>query len=395
MSGDGEGGAREADRGEGAAPHAVAFAGTLRHANAIRRSRPTAHGSGVRVRSVGMKFTFVGDRSTRAKTVGGAIRTALAGRGPLRLAIAYVAGDLKELLGVDPRRRRLTLLCDAWSGACNPYVLRDLAARDNVRVLDVPGLHAKVMIADDHVVIGSANASGAAIQGGKLEALAVVRDAGFQREAARWFDGVARTGTSLRGVLGRPAEFARLVEKWRRQHRPSGRRPTLLEALEANEPALDGYIFALYKDVRITPNKAIVTAAEAAGEELPDPKRWDRYEDVYERGIERVYKRRFEGREPRLLITFKVREVGKRLSAFLALDANAAAYVSSFRYKDTYQSNFQRLAGSVFELRGADAKALCKKLTLGVAAHPAIARSLYERPGALLTAAELRKLLVY
>jgi hypothetical protein len=86
-----------------------------------------------------------------------------------RAAMAYVH-DITHL----PLKRNATLVCDASSvsvaaGQTSVRVLRVLAKK-GVHLYSAPGLHAKLVIADQIAVIGSGNASGSSISQRLIEA---------------------------------------------------------------------------------------------------------------------------------------------------------------------------------------------------------------------------------
>ncbi|MDB5692615.1 MAG: hypothetical protein JWO81_1678 [Alphaproteobacteria bacterium] len=108
------------------------------------------------------------------------------------LAVAYFGKGAMQRLGLTaPHGARI--LCDFWSGACNPFEI-ELLMGGGADIRDARGLHAKVYIGSKEAVVASANASanGLGLEGDevtdRLEAGIRVRDAEAIRSAQSWFD---------------------------------------------------------------------------------------------------------------------------------------------------------------------------------------------------------------
>ncbi|MEN2749502.1 phospholipase D family protein [Sphingomonas sp. T9W2] len=81
-----------------------------------------------------------------------------------RLAVAFWGGGAaKDLFGSADTARQARILCDVTLGGTQEKALRELGAPDNKRLRQVRALHAKLYLSDQGVVIGSANASTAAL----------------------------------------------------------------------------------------------------------------------------------------------------------------------------------------------------------------------------------------
>jgi hypothetical protein len=337
---------------------------------------------------------FVGDRGGKTKRVGEAIRAAVGSDGPLRLAVAYVTSDPQELLGFSFENRDVHLVCDARSGACNPFVLRKLA-RQGVTLSDIPGLHAKVIIADDAVVVGSVNFSSQAIMSGNIEAITVVRDPSAVRTASGWFDDLARTGTPLARALERRSDFALLVALWKK-HQHGGRigKLTLLEAIEKDVPELADYVFAYYREsTKLTPVRRVRAKAKDLREPLPPSDTWERHEDPFTQLAWDACTKFFK-RGGKKLITLEVAARGGRVVRFKRLDAGAEEFVSAFRVDESLVTNFLKVRHSPFLLGGPDAATLCQRLTAQLEASPRLGKAMYEDPYWVMRPAQLRALVV-
>lgn len=123
-----------------------------------------------------------------------AIKTVVARPGKLSVAVAYWGEGGANHTGIADRSdpENIRVICDLRSGACNPLEIRQLQCH-NVHVRELLGLHAKVWISSDTVIVGSANASTGGLGDGadheaNIEAAVMVRGEGFARELQGWFD---------------------------------------------------------------------------------------------------------------------------------------------------------------------------------------------------------------
>lgn len=109
----------------------------------------------------------------------------------------------------------MQLICNLESGATNPEVIKGLMAKTPVHTN--PRLHAKVLIGDGAVIIGSANlsANGLGLEGNELgrweEAGAVIRDKDIIQSARLWFDELLNSDDTKE--IGK-AEIAAAKKRW-------------------------------------------------------------------------------------------------------------------------------------------------------------------------------------
>lgn len=105
------------------------------------------------------------------------------------LAVAYWGQGATKLLGLDQSAAELRILCDVFSGSCDPNELSKLLERPNTQVKTRNGFHGKVYLSDEHAVIGSANASRKGLEeDSALEAAVLLDDKEALSKAKRWFD---------------------------------------------------------------------------------------------------------------------------------------------------------------------------------------------------------------
>ncbi|HLW90446.1 MAG TPA: phospholipase D family protein [Roseiarcus sp.] len=77
----------------------------------------------------------------------------------LAFAVAYWGDGAAAELRLNGIRKPLRILCDLWSGACNPKELGVLLELPNVELRWFDHLHAKIFWTPACAVVGSANAS--------------------------------------------------------------------------------------------------------------------------------------------------------------------------------------------------------------------------------------------
>ncbi|MYD45826.1 MAG: hypothetical protein F4W92_05685 [Gammaproteobacteria bacterium] len=69
---------------------------------------------------------------------------------------ALVETGLRQRIDVDPTS--VQVICDLWSGACNPAPIQQLI-KSGVEVKTLDHFHAKVLVCGSDVLVGSASAS--------------------------------------------------------------------------------------------------------------------------------------------------------------------------------------------------------------------------------------------
>lgn len=108
------------------------------------------------------------------------------------LAVAFIGAGAIERAGLS-NAEGTRIICDLWSGGCNPDAVRDLHEA-GVQIRNLRDLHAKIYIGDSTAVVGSANLSsngfgdvGTPQQWG-LEAGVLVDQPGDLSEIVDWFE---------------------------------------------------------------------------------------------------------------------------------------------------------------------------------------------------------------
>lgn len=122
----------------------------------------------------------------------------------VRIATAFWSAEgIIELFGSDDIRDA-RILCDIAMGSTSPRALKMLGAPDNDSLRHHERLHAKVVISDRGLVVGSANISNRALRGGnsqlwQLEAgtLHIAGSAAWN-QAVKWFDDLHEQSSVIR-----------------------------------------------------------------------------------------------------------------------------------------------------------------------------------------------------
>ena len=121
---------------------------------------------------------------------------------PLQIAVSYWGEGALESTGLCKRIKQenskpIQVLCDLFSGACNPDPIEELTntSAEKVQVKTLAGLHAKVWICGSNVIVGSANVSSNGLgfddkksKEGNVEASVEVSEKEFAEKVQIWFN---------------------------------------------------------------------------------------------------------------------------------------------------------------------------------------------------------------
>ena len=114
---------------------------------------------------------------------------------PSRIAVAFWGGGACDLLQLPENLAGYRIACDGYSGFCNPSTLKELLDR-RAKLVNVPGLHAKVYLSDSKMVACSANASAGGLR--ENNEAGIYSEAPEHLEAARvWFDKLFENGSPI------------------------------------------------------------------------------------------------------------------------------------------------------------------------------------------------------
>lgn len=172
---------------------------------------------------------------------------------PLDVAVAFFGS--KSVSRVTPNNTKpIRVICNLESSACNPYEIRKLQKRPNVTVKTNRHLHAKVLLQEREVIIGSANisANGLSFEDSELvgwiEAGALISDKPVIMESHSWFSDLWQNSIVVTNEILKTTE-----EHWkkkRNQRMPVKTKGSLLSAAKNN---LDNFrdrdvYFVMYGD---------------------------------------------------------------------------------------------------------------------------------------------------
>lgn len=156
----------------------------------------------------------------------------------VRCAVAFWGkGAVRELFGNGDAGRTIRILCDIEMGGTNPDELELLRDMPGCEVRVLKGLHAKVWISEEGVVVGSANASNNGI--------------GFQSEIGDLIE--VGTAHGLKSKIGQAADdwFKKVWRKGKRLSEEQVERARLLwnrrivAGMKAHPPASEDRLSAL------------------------------------------------------------------------------------------------------------------------------------------------------
>lgn len=130
----------------------------------------------------------------------------------IRMAVAFWGLGAMNGLHLKGRANTAKIICNLKSGGTNPREIQKLID-ENIPVLQCDDLHGKVYLFDEHVIIGSSNASanGLALQGNEVagwrEANILTTERSVYEAAERWFQKLAARAITGPDVIAAQAEF--------------------------------------------------------------------------------------------------------------------------------------------------------------------------------------------
>lgn len=309
-----------------------------------------------------------------------------------RAAVAYVSDDhvlrfrRNDLLVTDASKDAIS------SGQTSAAVIKR-AVDAGALVYSYPGLHAKLVVLDDTTVVGSQNLS-AASQSTLLEAGIVTDDPIIHSEAIQLLDQLRRSGTR---IYKKDAERLLQIPVIREEFGGRARKQTLLEALRLNSELLKDFVFCMWTEVPILSDAEVRRQATKQGLELPESSRWDRFEDVQKDAQHDALAsyEKFYVKLDKKTISVEVEDdaQSQRITRFVSIGSDVLVYVNHFVYKKRVIGNFKKDSGAPFLLGGAQAKTLLPLLNRGLAADPALGRTLWRKRGWVLQADDIRAVL--
>ncbi len=250
----------------------------------------------------------------------------------------------------------------------------------------MPGLHAKVLILDDSVVIGSANLS--TNSKSLREAAVVLTDSGVRSDIGIWINELKRSGTGVN------KEFVRRIREIKVVRAGGGRggptKLSLLQGFEANDAHLKDIIFRVWSEPTVNTTQQVEAAAKASGRFPVLPEHWTFFEDP----SSRAHKQNLLGLQQRFLISFQgFGPEPSGLERIESLDPDNLSYLGFVTIKGWVVSIFDTQKPGPFHLGGPDAKRLRDRINKGIKARPELLKRINGSAGWLFSASTLRELL--
>ncbi|MFO0795928.1 MAG: phospholipase D family protein [Gemmataceae bacterium] len=243
--------------------------------------------------------------------------------GPLKVAVAFLSSNRRFRL-----RSGDIAIVNATDGAIrtgqtSARVLAR-AVRDGASIYSNPKLHAKVFIAPNVVLAGSANVSD---NSPSLDEAGIVSADPLDVASARsWFDALLTGSVPVNEVFLRRIEAIPVVRSGRGRHRNQ----TLAQALHAELPLLKDYFFGWHERSSRVRQRVVRDEAIERGVIAPGTPRnaWDWYEWEFEPGLLEIVRAECRGKPG---IDFAAsRDRDGTIGRFLSLDTQTWNFIDAF-----------------------------------------------------------------
>jgi HKD family nuclease len=183
-------------------------------------------------------------------------------KNPLDIAVAFWGKDALSLFkpGSD---KTVRLICNLESSACNPIIIKKLMDYNKVTVKTNSRLHAKVLLQQNELIIGSANisANGLSLEGSELngwiEAGVLTDDDSIIKNASNWFSSLWKFSEIIT-----EEKLALALEKWekrRNQRDVKTHQMSLLNAASNNIANFEDreIYFVMYRDGNLSSEASV------------------------------------------------------------------------------------------------------------------------------------------
>ena len=186
------------------------------------------------------------------------------------IAVAFWGENAIKLFK-DISDKKIRIICNIESGACNPKVLKKLLKISNVKLKTNKRLHAKVLLQNSQAIIGSANISANGLsfenseQTGWIETGVLTTNKQLLKKTKTWYDEIWEESSKITQEIIKNAE---INWKKRRTNRPltNGKGSLLDIAFKDIEKFTDRNIyFAIYRNANLS-NEATNTFNQVVDE---------------------------------------------------------------------------------------------------------------------------------
>ena len=307
-------------------------------------------------------------------------------------AIAYVSDDSRIKF-----TRGDTLIVDASdkqiaSGATSARVLID-AFNGGVKLYSLSNLHAKLMVLDDTVVIGSTNISDLSVTALK-EAGIISNSPQLVAEALATVDNWKRKAQRV---------DKRFINRIRRikVRRAGGDGPTprnglskltLLEAFETNSPLLDDFVFMMLEGEATLTNRQIREAAKKKQIKLPPSDRWEWYQFESDEFPDKLFQELFVKRKFKIL-SLVVESQNDKVQRAVEIEPHCLIYVNHVRVGRSIAFNCLVDKRTPFKIGAQSTKAFCAELTRALQSTPAFGKKLFKSNGWIVAMKNIAEIL--
>jgi len=303
-------------------------------------------------------------------------------------AVAYVSDDRDVQFGMGD-----VLVVDASDAAiAGRRTDREVLARALERgaeVYHVEDLHAKAMVFDDTVVVGSSNISRNAAEE-LVEAAIITTFPEIRERTLGEIRALSGIGIRLdRGFIARIRKI-RLEQVRKRVGGRTASKPDLMDAIAEGNPLLDDYVFVLFDPSTGKSNEEALQLADRHETRLPE--RWEYLEWYRSRSTRQAIRSKLETRA-RKVIFFEVESKDGRVIRAKRLLPDEHVFLEVLDDKQTYTVYFARGGRPPFNVRGQAGGDFCSAFTNAVRTKRQLAKRLYDDPIGILSAGRLRRLL--
>lgn len=294
-------------------------------------------------------------------------------------AIAYVSDDSRIQFGEGDK-----LVVDASdeqiaAGATSADVL-GRAVRRGAQVYSCPKLHAKLMVFDNTVVIGSTNVS-------RLSATELLEAGTVSDSPALVRSALSLIDTLVRGSEPVNKPFLARISKIRvKRSGTAGRfsdgqptrvaKPTLFEAFENNSPHLNDFVFMLVEGGATLTSSGIRRVARKHQIRLPPSDLWDWYQFEAGKYFDHLFHRLFAVQGLKI-VCLLVQSKGKRVQRAIELMPYSLVYVNHLHIGRSVAFNCIIDRRAPFKLDSKSGNAICGEFTHALEANPSLGRQLF------------------
>ena len=179
--------------------------------------------------------------------------------------------------------KSVDIICDLENPACNPRTVRELSKDPRIRIKYMAGIHAKVYIFDQEVLITSANFTPNGMDCGLIEAGSIENDV---NAANIWYDSLWEYAQDI-PCSENEIEWNKLLERWnltraKQMHvvLTENEKPHILDLLKS-ENQYNHIAFCLWYDDSVKTKKKFLKDNNETLKRVPDSISWDFFVEDY------------------------------------------------------------------------------------------------------------------